>query len=421
MKIKFEHLFRVYIGLMLLVLLFAVWADAQTTLTNSTGVSTNLALSSKISGETNINYNLTFGLDQVESLKTNFLGRPVFQYIASVIYIILAYLAMLAIDFLFIKILKRLTAKTETKYDDLLVDLLRKPTKVVVIVVFLHIGLNVFDWPDWIEAYLSKGLKIVVAWSITIMAMHSIDVLMQFIKDKSAEPDKLFDMQLYSVLRKGLKIIIGIVAVLVTAQNLGINITGLLASLSVGGLAIGLAAQDTLANLFGAVVIFLDRPFHVGERIKLDSYDGVVEKIGLRSTLVRNLDGHLISVPNKTISQATVVNISRRPNIRTVMDIGIIYETPPEKIKRATQILEEVYRAHPKTKDVLIGFNKFNDFSLNISVVHWWDGLDYKEYLLGMQELNLNIVKRFNQEGIEFAYPTQVHYIKQTNSNNSGK
>ncbi|MGC8742522.1 MAG: mechanosensitive ion channel family protein [Verrucomicrobiia bacterium] len=421
MKIKFEHLFRVYIGLMLLVLLFAVWADAQTTLTNSTDVSTNLALSSKISGETNINYNLTFGLDQVESFKTNFLGRPVFQYIASVIYIILAYLATMAIDFLFIKILKRLTAKTETKYDDLLVDLLRKPTKVVVIVVFLHIGLNVFDWPDWIEAYLSKGLKIVVAWSITIMAMHSIDVLMQFIKDKSAEPDKLFDMQLYSVLRKGLKIIIGIVAALVTAQNLGINITGLLASLSIGGLAIGLAAQDTLANLFGAVAIFLDRPFHVGERIKLDSYDGVVEKIGLRSTLVRNLDGHLISVPNKTISQATVVNISRRPNIRTVMDIGIIYETPPEKIKRATQILEEVYRAHPKTKDVLIGFNKFNDFSLNISVVHWWDGLDYKEYLLGMQELNLNIVKRFNQEGIEFAYPTQVHYIKQTNSNNPGK
>ncbi|MGB9601752.1 MAG: mechanosensitive ion channel family protein [Verrucomicrobiia bacterium] len=416
MKIKFEHLFRVYIGLMILILLFAVWADAQTTLTNTPNVATNVTLTTKPTNQTNIDYTLTFGLDQIEAFKADFLGRPIFQYIASLVYIILAYLAMLAIDFVFIKILKRLTAKTETKYDDLLVDLLRKPTKVIVIVIFLHIGLNVFDWPDWIEVYLSKGLKIVVAWSITIMAMHSIDVLMQFIKDKSSEPDKAFDMQLYSVLRKGLKIIIGIVAALVTAQNLGINITGLLASLSIGGLAIGLAAQDTLANLFGAVAIFLDRPFHVGERITIDSYDGVVEKIGLRSTQVRNLDGHLISIPNKTISQATIVNISRRPNIRTVTNIGIIYETPPEKIKRATQILEEVYRAHPKTKDVLIGFNKFNDFSLNIMVVHWWDGLDYKEYLLGMQELNLNIVKRFNQEGIEFAYPTQVHYVKQPES-----
>jgi MscS family membrane protein len=94
------------------------------------------------------------------------------------------------------------------------------------------------------------------------------------------------------------------------------------------------------------------------------------------------------------------------------MDIGIIYETPPEKVKRATELLEEVYRSHPKTKDVLIGFNKFNDFSLNIMVVHWWNSVDYKEYLAGMQELNLEIMKRFKEEGIEFAYPTQLHYVK---------
>lgn len=416
MKVKFEHLFRVYIGILVLVLLFAIWADAQTALTNSSASTTNISLTTQISSKTNSNYNLTFGLDRIDVLKKGFLGRPIFQYVASLIYIILAYLGTLIVDFIFIKILKRLAQKTETRYDDLLIELLRKPIKVVVIVIFLHIGLNVFNWPEWINLYISKGLKIVVACSITIMAIHTVDVFMQFLKDKAVEPDKAFDMQLFSVLKKGIKIIIVLVAVLVTAQNLGINITSLLASLSIGGLAIGLAAQDTLANLFGAVAIFLDRPFHIGERIKLDSYDGVVEKIGLRSTLIRNLDGHLISVPNKTIAQSTIVNISRRPNIRTVMDIGIVYETPPEKIKRATQILEEIYRSHPKTKDVLVGMNKFNDFSINIMVIHWWDGLDYKEYLLGMQELNIAIVRRFNEEGIEFAYPTQVHYVKQANA-----
>lgn len=414
MKIKFETLFRVYIGILVALLLYAVWADAQTALTNAPANvgETNIQTTSTLSSSISTQYNLSFGLEKVDAFKKPLLGRPIYQYIASIIYVILAYFAMLLVDFIFIKILKKITSKTKTEYDDLLVDLLRNPVKVIVMVIFLHIGLNVFDWPEWIENYLSKGLKLVVAWSITIMVIRSIDVLMRFIQEKSADKESAFDMHLFSVLRKSLKVILGIVAGLVTAQNLGLNITGLLASLSIGGLAIGLAAQDTLANLFGAVAIFLDRPFQVGERIKLDSYDGVVEKIGLRSTQIRNLDGHLISVPNKTISNATIVNISKRPNIRTVMDIGIIYETPPEKVKRATELLEEVYRSHPKTKDVLIGFNKFNDFSLNIMVVHWWNSVDYKEYLAGMQELNLEIMKRFKEEGIEFAYPTQLHYVK---------
>jgi len=415
MKIKFEILFKIYIGVFVALLLYAVWADAQTTLTNisATASETNIqSVATSSDSSTVTNYNLSFGLEKVDAFKKLFLGRPIYQYIASVIYIILAYFTMLLVDFIFIKILKKLTSKTKTQYDDILVDLLKNPVKVIVMVILLHIGLNVFDWPEWIENYISKALKLVVAWSITMMVIHSIDVLMMYIQEKSVDKESAFDMHLFSVLRKTLKIILVIVAGLVTAQNLGLNITGLLASLSIGGLAIGLAAQDTLANLFGAVAIFLDRPFQIGERIKLDSYDGVVEKIGLRSTQIRNLDGHLISVPNKTVSNATIVNISRRPNIRTVMDIGIIYETPPEKVKRATEILEEVYRSHPKTKDVLIGFNKFNDFSLNIMVVHWWDSVDYKDYLAGMQELNLKIMKRFKEEGIEFAYPTQLHYVK---------
>jgi MscS family membrane protein len=195
------------------------------------------------------------------------------------------------------------------------------------------------NWPEWLEAYISKGLKLTVAWSLTIMTMRSIDILLRFMEDKAAEPDKAFDAQLFGVLKKSLKVILAIIALLVTAQNLGVNITSLLASLSIGGLALGLAAQESIANFLGALAIFLDRPFHIGERIKWDSYDGVVEKIGLRSTLVRNLEGHLISVPNKTVAQTTIVNVSRRPDIKTVINIGIIYETPLEKIKLATQLL----------------------------------------------------------------------------------
>jgi len=229
----------------------------------------------------------------------------------------------------------------------------------------------------------------------------------------AAGADKSFDEQLFPMVRKSMKLFVIVVAVLVTSQNLGINITGAIASLSIGGLALGLAAQDTLANLFGAVSVYMDKPFRIGDRIKLEGVDGTVENIGMRSTRVRNLDGHLVTVPNKTMGNAIITNITRRPNIRTEMNIGITYDTPVEKVRRAVAILEEVYRADKHTADLIISFNKFADSALNILVVHVWSGTDVKAYLAAMQELNLAIKQRFDAEKIEFAFPTQTVYVKQ--------
>jgi len=213
--------------------------------------------------------------------------------------------------------------------------------------------------------------------------------------------------------RKTLKLFIIVVAALVTLTNIGIDVTAAIASLSIGGLAVGLAAQDTLANLFGAVAVFVDKPFRIGDRIQLDNVDGTVESIGLRSTRVRNLNGHLITVPNKTMGNATIINVTRRPNIKTEMNIGITYDTPADKVRRALKILEEVYRGHAMTADLLVSFNKFADSSLNILVVHWWNSTDFKAYVAGMQELNLTVKERFDAEGISFAFPTQTLYLKQ--------
>jgi len=138
-----------------------------------------------------------------------------------------------------------------------------------------------------------------------------------------------------------------------------------------------------------------------------------VESIGLRSTRVRNLDGHLITVPNKTMGNATITNITQRPNIKSIINVGLTYDTSTEKLKRALSILEEVYKTHPKTHDVLIAFNRFADSSLNIQVIHWWKSTDPKEQLLGMQELNLALKKRFDDEKINFAFPSQTVYLKQ--------
>ena len=416
MKLKFETFFRWYVCALVALMLWSIWSSAQAAApTNALSTvplvklpGTNTPLAREW---------LTFGLDEVEFLQEPLFGKPRWQYCASLIYILLAVFAARFIDYFVCGLLKKWAARRKAEVDELVLKLIRGPVKVVSFVILLHIGLNIFSWPPWVESYLTRCLHIVVAFSLTWLLLECVDIgLSQWRARAAADADKHFDEMLVPVISKGLKVFVVIVALLATAQNLGLNVTGILASLSIGGLALGLAAQDTLANLFGAVAVFVDRPFRIGDRIQLDKVDGNVESIGLRSTRVRNLDGHLITVPNKTMGNATITNVTRRPNIKTEMNIGITYDTPPEKVRRALAILEEVYRSHPMTHDLIVSFNKFADSSLNLYVCHWWNSTDYRAYLTGMQELNLAIKQRFDAEGIEFAFPTQMTIVRQAAS-----
>ncbi len=357
---------------------------------------------------------LTFGLDRVPGLGVEIMGNPVWQYVAFLVYVFLALLVSKLIDWIMQAQLRKWAARTKTKFDDLILGLARGPVKIVVFVVLLHLGLKLFAWPEWAATFISNGLKILVAGSLTYICIKFVDLMMGLWQQRAvAAQEGLLDQQLFPVIRKTLKIFVFVIAVLVTTQNMGMNVTGLLASLSIGGLAVGLAAQDTLSNLFGAVAIFADKPFRVGDRVQMDSIDGTVEAIGLRSTRVRNLDGHLVSIPNRNMANANIINISKRPNIKTVMNIGVTYDTPAEKVERAMQIIDEIFRPHPKTADLIISFNKFESSSLNILVVHWWNSTDFKEYLQGFQKLNLALKHRFDSEGISFAFPSQTVYLRQ--------
>ncbi len=357
---------------------------------------------------------MSFGLDRIPGLGIQFMGNPLWQYLAFLIYVVLAFYVSKFMDYLIQVQLKKWAAKTETKFDDLLLDLLKGPVKVISFVIFLHLGLRLFAWPAWAETFISNALKIVVAISLTYVALKFIDLLVSFWQQRAGEShDTVLDHQLFPIIRKALKVFTIIIAILVTSQNMGMNVTGLLASLSIGGLAVGLAAQDTLSNLFGAVAIFADRPFRIGDRIQVDKIDGTVETIGLRSTRVRNLDGHLVTIPNRNMANANIVNVSNRPNIKTVMNIGLTYDTPAAKVERAVKLLENIFRSHPKTADLVIGFDKFEPSSLNIQLVHWWDSTDFKEYLAGIQSLNLELKRQFDAEGINFAFPSQTVYVRQ--------
>lgn len=411
MKWRFQWLYWFGLAALAGIAFCSVLASAQeaTNTKAPAAVVTNNSLPSF--GVTNA---LTRSLADVPWLsETKFLGEPLWKYLASVIYIVLAFFVAKLLDLIVGVWLKRFAAKTATKYDDLVLGLLRGPVKVVAFVIFLHIGLGVFDWPERAQVFLSRGLIVVVACSITYVVLKVADAMLGLWREKfvSAE-DKLFAEQLFPVIRKAAKAGIIIAAILLTADNLHIEIKTLLAGLSIGGLALGLAAQDTMANLFGAVAVFFDKPCRVGDMVRVEGVQGTVEQIGIRSTRLRNLDGHYVTIPNKTMGNTIITNITRRPIIRTEMNLGITYDTPVDKVRQATVILGEVFRSHPKTKDLVISFNRFADSALNILVVHVWDGIDGKEHFAALQELNLKVKERFDAEKIEFAFPTQTVYVK---------
>ena len=410
MKFRFEIVYRLGLALLLVICCWSVWANAQTeSVTNSpppvvvTPVTT-----------TNQFQALTFGLDGIPLLNQHtLLKEPLWKYAASLIYIILAFAVAWLLDLIINLWLKHLAAKTETQADDLLLKLLRGPVKVVAFVILLNVGLGMFNWPLRAQLFLSRGLIVVVACSMTYVAVKVIDLLLGLWREKIVlAQDRVLAEQLFPLLRKLAKVAVVLAAVVLTADNLDIKITSLLAGLSIGGLALGLAAQDTVANLFGAVAIFLDKPFHIGDLVKIEGVDGTVESIGLRSTRIRNSDGHHVTIPNKTMGNAIITNITRRPAIRTEMNLGLTYDTPVEKVQRATEILSEVFRGNSKTSDLIISFNKFTDSALNIFVVHVWSGTDAKAHFADMQALNLRIKQRFDAEKIEFAFPTQTVHLK---------
>ena len=415
-KWRFQSVYRLLLAGLFFAALWAVWANAQapggSTPAAESGSTTDSLLTRAL-GRLDQNA-VTFGLDRLSLLRDHaVLGEPLWKYLASLIYIVLAFFVARLLDFIIGVWLKRWAEKTETRYDDLVLELMRGPVKVVAFVIFLHLGLNLFQWPARTQELLSKVLILVVACSMTYVALKVVDLLLGLWREHSkATEDKMFAENLFPVIRKAAKIALILAAVVLTADNLGVKVTSLLAGLSIGGLALGLAAQDTVANLFGAVAIYLDKPFAIGDRVKVESVDGHVESIGLRSTRVRNLDGHLVTIPNKTMGNAIITNISLRPMIRTEMNLGLTYATPAAKVQRAIAILEEVFRAHPQTADLILSFNRFADSSLNLFIVHFWKGTDPKPYFAGMQELNLQIKSRFDAEQIDFAFPTQTIHVK---------
>ncbi len=225
---------------------------------------------------------------------------------------------------------------------------------------------------------------------------------------------KGLDAQLVRIVCRVLAITASTVVFLEGGKHLGIPITTLLAGAGVGGLALALAAQDSLKNFFGSMMIILDKPYRIGERVVIKGHDGFVEEIGLRSTKLRLLTGHQMSIPNEEAARSDIENIGRRPHIRRLSNIRLPLDTSPELAERAVEIVRSVLDEHEGMNPELpprIYFNEINDDSLNLLMCYWFHPPDYDAFLAHSQQINLHIGREFAAAGLQFALPTRSAYI----------
>jgi len=289
--------------------------------------------------------------------------------------------------------------------------------------MFIH-----FQTPEGanlVHLVAQKAADIAGAFAILWFIYRLVDVIDVRMKRWASSTESTIDDIVAPLVGKTLRVFIIAIGGIIIIQNLtGVKIGPLLASLGIGGLAVALAARDSIANFFGTLTILFDKPFQVGERIVIDQYDGIVESVGFRSSRIRTLTGHLVSIPNEKIVNSSLENIGRRPHIRWLTNIGITYDTPPEKAERAVQIIREILENHKGMKEDFpprVYFNGFNDWSLNIMVIAWYHPPNYWDYQTWLQKTCLEIMQRFEAEGIDFAFPTKTIHLARSHFKTSDR
>ncbi len=307
---------------------------------------------------------------------------------------------------------KSLAARTKSGLDDILIDKLEEPIVYGIVILGFYWGFTRLHFNESVDSFFANVFMILFILNVTWLIARVIDSLIEeYIVPIVTKSESDLDDQLLPILRKTIKAVLWIFGIVIALSNSGFDVAALIAGLGIGGLALALAAQDTVKNIFGGIMVFLDKPFKIKDRIKVNGMDGVVEEIGVRSTRLRTLEGRLITIPNGQFSDNAVENVSLEPTRKVNISLGLTYDTTPEQMENAMNIIKDIIKANSKVEDdALVAFNAWGDFAMGIQVIYYISSPDF--IFSAQSEINLEILKLFNAEGLEFAFPTQTIYKK---------
>ena len=269
--------------------------------------------------------------------------------------------------------------------------------------------------PYRMEEILTLALRAFSAASGVWLLYRLVDLVSAWLEYRATKTETRLDDQLAPMVRTFLKVVVVALGVVFVLQNLDIDVGGLLAGLGLGGLAFALAAKDTVANLFGALTIFLDRPFQVADAISVAGVEGVVESVGFRSTKIRTFYNSIVTVPNSAIADSVIDNLGARRFRRSRVMLGLTYDTPPELMQAFVEGVRAILHAHPNVRSdsYEAHFNAFSASSLDVLVNFHLEVPDWSTELRSKHDIFLQVLRLAADLGVDFAYPTQTIHVEQ--------
>jgi MscS family membrane protein len=311
-----------------------------------------------------------------------------------------------------IKILQPFTRRTKTFYDDRVLYALKGPISFLFVIIGLNLFIALlFLETDFIKKIIDSMIMFNMFWVILALTHAFRDVTYHFTNKFNPELAHEMGNFMLTILR-GIIISIGLGSIL---QLWGINVAGLVAGLGIGGLAFALAAKDTAANLFGSIALLLDKSIRIGEWIKIDNIEGIVEDIGMRTTKIRTFNKSLVTLPNQMIANSPIKNFSRRGVRRIKMKIGITYSATSQQIENILLDIKTMLRNHEgisQKNTMLVNFVSFDDSSLGILIYTFSNTAIWAKYMNIKEDVNLKIMKIIENNKAEFAFPSQSLYVE---------
>lgn len=346
-----------------------------------------------------------------EFFKKSFYGNTILDWVLAFAIIIGSILLAKITFYLIGRFIKQFTKKTKSRFDDIVIDKFEEPAVFAIIILGIWYGLNSLNLSDGFSSLLKNTYYFLITFNIAWFVSRLLDAIIEeYLVPMVKKTETDLDDQLLPIVRTSVRIAIWVLAIIVGLNNAGYDIGAIIAGLGLGGLAFALAAKDSISHLFSGFVLFTDKPFSINDRIITNGFDGVVKEIGMRSTRIIARDGREVTLPNSDIANNSIVNISSEPERKIIVDLGLTYDTSPDVMRKAIELLKKITEQNPDVEEnkTVTMFNSFGEFSLKIRLMYYIK--KGSDVFATMSEVNFEVLEKFNQNGIQFAFPTQTIY-----------
>ena len=348
-------------------------------------------------------------------LENELWGNTIENWGISILIILGAIIIVKLLSLLGKKVIKPFVTGTDNHLDDVIFYSLEAPVKFAIILLGIWIAIHRLVYPDSFVKVVDNAYSILIVLDITWFFGRLFSSLLQVYwgKQSNGQANKMMP-----IIKRTILVIVWLIGIVMALSNVGVNISALLGTLGIGGIAFALAAQDTVKNVFGAFTILTDKPFSIGDTIRVDSYEGTVVDVGVRSTKIMNYDKRIITFPNYKITDTSIVNISSEPMRRVVLNLGLTYDTTSEKMKEALELLKSIPKrvenVSSNPSDIVAVFTEYSDSAMVIMYIYF---IEKQGDILGVtSNMNMEILAAFNKAGLNLAFPTRTVYIQKDES-----